>query len=231
MVRTGRSAGGQKHDAKSVGACPAIACLPTFVRWFPARTRCACPAYGRECGPRPLSVSAGALSRWLTRQRERAMKGFLSPAQPGAARRSPAQPGGWRQGMSNSAACREVGINRRTDTRWRYGRKEVDQVVDHLLGLVRGRSISWAKNTEAALSSIVLRGRTRPLCSACSSRCRYVSPDASLICFIMSTNCSTLHARSGSTPPQYPWRHPRPSPPTGDKESLQRPGPLSGKRW
>ncbi|MEU3317741.1 hypothetical protein [Streptomyces sp. NPDC006785] len=24
------------------------------------------------------------------------------------------------------------------------------QVVDHLLGLVRGRSISWAKNTEAA---------------------------------------------------------------------------------
>ncbi|WUP30541.1 IS30 family transposase [Streptomyces europaeiscabiei] len=31
------------------------------------------------------------------------------------------------QGMSNSAACREVGINRRTGTRWRYGRKEVDQ--------------------------------------------------------------------------------------------------------
>lgn len=29
--------------------------------------------------------------------------------------------------MSNSAACREVGINRRTGTRWRYGRKEVDQ--------------------------------------------------------------------------------------------------------
>lgn len=25
-------------------------------------------------------------------------------------------------GMSNSAACREVGINRRTGTRWRYGR-------------------------------------------------------------------------------------------------------------
>uniref|UniRef100_UPI0035E42401 IS30 family transposase n=1 Tax=Nonomuraea soli TaxID=1032476 RepID=UPI0035E42401 len=31
------------------------------------------------------------------------------------------------QGMSNSAACRELGINRRTGTRWRYGRKEVDQ--------------------------------------------------------------------------------------------------------
>jgi IS30 family transposase len=31
------------------------------------------------------------------------------------------------QGMSNSAACREVGINRRTGTRWRYGRKEVDR--------------------------------------------------------------------------------------------------------
>ncbi|MEV6157790.1 hypothetical protein AB0L53_46375 [Nonomuraea sp. NPDC052129] len=29
--------------------------------------------------------------------------------------------------MSNSAACRELGINRRTGTRWRYGRKEVDQ--------------------------------------------------------------------------------------------------------
>ncbi|MFD3505765.1 IS30 family transposase [Streptomyces sp. NPDC058678] len=29
--------------------------------------------------------------------------------------------------MSNSAACREVGINRRTGTRWRYGRKEVDR--------------------------------------------------------------------------------------------------------
>lgn len=31
------------------------------------------------------------------------------------------------QGMSNSAACREVGINRRTGTRWRYGRKDVDR--------------------------------------------------------------------------------------------------------
>nr|WP_243725920.1 IS30 family transposase [Actinomadura rubrisoli] len=31
------------------------------------------------------------------------------------------------QGMSNSAACREVGINRRTGTRWRYGRKEIDR--------------------------------------------------------------------------------------------------------
>ena len=31
------------------------------------------------------------------------------------------------QGMSNSAACREVGINRRTGTRWRYGRKVVDR--------------------------------------------------------------------------------------------------------
>ncbi|WP_344982022.1 IS30 family transposase [Streptosporangium fragile] len=31
------------------------------------------------------------------------------------------------QGMSNSAACRELGINRRTGTRWRYGRKEVDR--------------------------------------------------------------------------------------------------------
>ncbi|MFF7597895.1 helix-turn-helix domain-containing protein [Streptomyces mirabilis] len=29
--------------------------------------------------------------------------------------------------MSNSAACREVGINRRAGTRWRYGRKEVDR--------------------------------------------------------------------------------------------------------
>lgn len=26
------------------------------------------------------------------------------------------------QGMSNSQACRTVGINRRTGTRWRYGR-------------------------------------------------------------------------------------------------------------
>ncbi|TDB91172.1 IS30 family transposase [Actinomadura sp. KC216] len=31
------------------------------------------------------------------------------------------------QGMSNSAACREVGINRKTGNRWRYGRKEVDR--------------------------------------------------------------------------------------------------------
>ncbi|MFM9458566.1 IS30 family transposase [Streptomyces europaeiscabiei] len=29
--------------------------------------------------------------------------------------------------MSNSAACREVGINRRTGTRWRYGRKDSDR--------------------------------------------------------------------------------------------------------
>ncbi|MFC7564426.1 hypothetical protein ACFQU9_14545 [Actinomadura namibiensis] len=26
------------------------------------------------------------------------------------------------QGMSNSAACRVVGINRKTGNRWRYGR-------------------------------------------------------------------------------------------------------------
>jgi transposase-like protein len=31
------------------------------------------------------------------------------------------------QGMSNSAACRKVGINRRTGSRWRYGRKETDR--------------------------------------------------------------------------------------------------------
>lgn len=31
------------------------------------------------------------------------------------------------QGMSNSAACREVGINRKTGSRWRYGRKVVDR--------------------------------------------------------------------------------------------------------
>ncbi|MFF4504890.1 DUF6328 family protein [Streptomyces sp. NPDC001401] len=31
------------------------------------------------------------------------------------------------QRMSNSAACREAGINRRTGTRWRYGRKVVDR--------------------------------------------------------------------------------------------------------
>ncbi|MER6210863.1 helix-turn-helix domain-containing protein [Streptomyces sp. NPDC001642] len=31
------------------------------------------------------------------------------------------------QGMSNSASCREVGINRRTANRWRYGRKIVDR--------------------------------------------------------------------------------------------------------
>jgi IS30 family transposase len=30
------------------------------------------------------------------------------------------------QGMSNSAACREVGVNRKTGNRWRYGRKVVD---------------------------------------------------------------------------------------------------------
>jgi transposase, IS30 family len=30
------------------------------------------------------------------------------------------------QGMNNSAACREVGINRKTGTRWRYGRTMVD---------------------------------------------------------------------------------------------------------
>jgi len=31
------------------------------------------------------------------------------------------------QGMSNSAACREVGINRKTGNRWRYRRKIVDR--------------------------------------------------------------------------------------------------------
>ncbi|GGL14489.1 hypothetical protein GCM10010094_89130 [Streptomyces flaveus] len=31
------------------------------------------------------------------------------------------------QGLSNSAACREVGIARKTGNRWRYGRKVVDR--------------------------------------------------------------------------------------------------------
>ncbi|TPQ18979.1 helix-turn-helix domain-containing protein [Streptomyces sporangiiformans] len=31
------------------------------------------------------------------------------------------------QGLSNSAACREVGTNRKTGNRWRYGRKVVDR--------------------------------------------------------------------------------------------------------
>jgi hypothetical protein len=31
------------------------------------------------------------------------------------------------QGSSNSAACREAGINRKTGNRWRYGRKVVDR--------------------------------------------------------------------------------------------------------
>ena len=30
------------------------------------------------------------------------------------------------QGLSNSAACRQVGVHRRTGTRWRYGRRAVD---------------------------------------------------------------------------------------------------------
>jgi hypothetical protein len=44
------------------------------------------------------------------------------------------------QGMSNSAACREVGINRRTGTRWRYGRKEVDRAVSATAVRVAGSS-------------------------------------------------------------------------------------------
>lgn len=31
------------------------------------------------------------------------------------------------QGMSNSAACREVGVNRKTGNRWRFGRTVVDR--------------------------------------------------------------------------------------------------------
>jgi len=34
------------------------------------------------------------------------------------------------QGMNNSEACREVGINRRTGTRWRYGRTIVNSAGD-----------------------------------------------------------------------------------------------------
>jgi transposase, IS30 family len=33
-------------------------------------------------------------------------------------------------GMDNSAACREVGVNRRTGTRWRYGRTVMDRGVE-----------------------------------------------------------------------------------------------------
>ncbi|GAB2981311.1 IS30 family transposase [Amycolatopsis acidiphila] len=43
------------------------------------------------------------------------------------------------QGVSNSAACREVGINRRTGTRWRYGRTETDSA---------GRTYSYPSITE-----------------------------------------------------------------------------------
>ncbi len=32
------------------------------------------------------------------------------------------------RGMGNSAACRVVGINRRSGTRWRYGRKYTNRV-------------------------------------------------------------------------------------------------------
>jgi hypothetical protein len=32
-----------------------------------------------------------------------------------------------KQGMNNSAACRIVGVNRRTGTRWRYGRSITDR--------------------------------------------------------------------------------------------------------
>jgi len=41
------------------------------------------------------------------------------------------------QGMSNSAACREVGINRKTGNRWRYGRKIVDRAGNHSAENVR----------------------------------------------------------------------------------------------
>ena len=34
-----------------------------------------------------------------------------------------------RQGLTNSEACRQVGINRRTGKRWRYGRRVVVNVA------------------------------------------------------------------------------------------------------
>lgn len=43
------------------------------------------------------------------------------------------------QGMSNSAACKIVGVHRRTGTRWRYGRTYTDKA---------GRSYSYAPITE-----------------------------------------------------------------------------------
>lgn len=50
------------------------------------------------------------------------------------------------QGMSNSAACRQVGINRKTGNRWRYGRKVVDRT---------GREYVYAPITEQRNTSAV----------------------------------------------------------------------------
>ncbi len=39
----------------------------------------------------------------------------------------------WAQGINNSAACRAVGINRKTGTRWRYGRTVTNRVGQPLV--------------------------------------------------------------------------------------------------
>jgi hypothetical protein len=41
------------------------------------------------------------------------------------------------QGMNNSAACRQVGINRKTGNRWRYGRTMVDSTGERSKGGAR----------------------------------------------------------------------------------------------
>ena len=90
------------------------------------------------------------------------------------------------QGMSNSAACRELGINRRTGTRWRYGRKVVDRAAN-------------ASTRRSPNSGTPSRSR-RAICPRTSG-------SSSPTCSGPRSPCAPLPASSAAAPPRSAARY------------------------
>jgi nucleoid-associated protein YgaU len=88
--------------------------------------------------------------------------------------------------MSNSAACREVGVNRKTGNRWRYGRKVIDRA---------GREHSYPPITEERDTGAI--------------SARYLSEDERLVIADLLRAGNSLRAMLGDsagTPPRSAGR-------------------------
>ena len=63
------------------------------------------------------------------------------------------------QRVSNSEACRIVGINRRTGTRWRYGRTILNSALQAGNGARRALSAGETHSAQGAASSLSVADR------------------------------------------------------------------------